>query len=184
MSAPVQISLKSFPFGESDYAKDAWLVLLHAKRTPPHVGLLINGIYNSLTIKGQELDVALEVLLKTISQRKIETVFIKLKQHPVFSRDYQLDILREIIKRSGPVKQFENTCLSPVKIFFREFYAIDLLEEELLFDFIARLNNNKFLDHFTACYFESQDSVLEVPFYSAEDLNERIKNERLAINKT
>lgn len=183
MPAPVQISLKSLAFGESDYSKDAWLVLLHAKRTPPHVGLLINGIYNSLTIKGQELDVLLEALLKTISQRKIETVFIKLKQHPVFSKDYQVDILREIIKKSGPVTQFENTCLSPVKIFFREFYAIELLEDELLFDFITRLNNNKFLDHFTTCYFETADSLLEIPFYSAGELNERIKNERLAIHK-
>jgi hypothetical protein len=64
------ISLKTVAFNQLHSKKNAWLVLLHAKRVPPHVGLMVDGVYNSLTIKGHELDVTFDALLKTIKQKK------------------------------------------------------------------------------------------------------------------
>jgi hypothetical protein len=55
--------------------KGTWLVILHASRIPPHVGLMIDGNYNSLTIKERELNVSSEVLLKTISQKRLKLYF-------------------------------------------------------------------------------------------------------------
>ena len=80
-------------------SQNSWLVVLHASRKPPHIGMLINGTYHSLTIKGHETNVSLPVLLKTIQQKKIETVFVKLKKHPVFSYDYQNEIFQWQIKQ-------------------------------------------------------------------------------------
>lgn len=75
----VQIEVETSTFRAAALNKDSLLVILHANRIPPHIGLLINGNYNSLTIKGHELNVNIEALLKTISQKKIESVFIELK---------------------------------------------------------------------------------------------------------
>ena len=58
-------------FNANELSKNSWLVILHASRTPPHIGLMIDGNYNSLTIKGHELNVNLTVLLKTIQQKKL-----------------------------------------------------------------------------------------------------------------
>lgn len=173
-----QIKLPFSEFNGMHCAKDSWIVLLHANRVPPHVGLLMNGVYNSLTIKGHELNISYEALLKTIAKKEIEAVFIKVAQHPVFSVSYQTDIFMEIIKAESPVKQNGATCLSPIKLFFREFYALPLIKDELLFDFIDRLNANKFLNYFSACNFSAVDGVLQLPFYNSDELNERIKNER------
>ena len=101
-------------FNQDLLLKNTWLVILHASRTPPHIGILINGNYNSLTIKGHELNINSNVLLKTIQQKKIETIFIQLKKHPVFSSDYQKEICQYYIQQFTQVKVNEESCLSPI----------------------------------------------------------------------
>ena len=159
--------------------KDTWLVLLHARRIPPHVGLMIHGNYNSLTVKGHELNISFEAVYKTVQQKNIESVFIKVVGHPVFSADYQLAVLQEMVKGFSSVKQHEATCLSPIREFFQEFYALRSEPEELLFDFISRLNKNNFVEAVSACNFELTEGLLEMPFYTTELLHQKIRNERL-----
>lgn len=173
------IRLATEHFNPESCRKDTWLVLLHAQRIPPHVGLMINGSYNSLTVKGHELNISFEVIHKTIQQKNIETAFIKIADHPVFSQDYQLAVFHEIIKGFSSVKQNEATCLSPVREFFEEFYAVKNEPEELLFDFIDRLNKNKFLEKAFGYNFELDQGLLEMPYYTSELLHEKIRSERL-----
>ncbi len=175
----VHIPLPTKNFEAYKLQKNLWIVLLHANRIPPHVGLIINGNYNSLTIKGHELDIDLDVLLKTISQKKIETMFIKLVHHPVFSYDYQLQIFKEYIKKFNQVKAFEASCLSPIKLFFQEFYALQLNETELLFEFMQRLQTNNYLDNVQSLNFTLPLNYIELPFYTNEQLNDVITKERL-----
>ena len=80
----VNIKLNTVDLREAILHKDIWLVVLHANRIPPHIGLMINGNYNSLTIKGHELNVSSEALLKIISQKKIEKCFYKNKKESCF----------------------------------------------------------------------------------------------------
>ena len=183
ISETVHIDINSAVFDPITLSKDSWLVVLNANRIPPHVGLLINGNYNSLTIKGHELNVTLEALLKMISQKKIQSLFIKLKKHPVFSLDHQLEMFQETIKDFESVKQNEATCLSPIKLFFQEFYAVKIDNNELFFDFVKRLNHNSYLEFASSINFELDKDILELPFYSIEQLNEQIKAERLPYYK-
>lgn len=175
----VHISLPTAEFSLARCLKGTWLVLLHARRVPPHVGLMIHGNYNSLTVKGHELDIPFEAVYKTAVQKNIESIFIQVVPHPVFSADYQLSVLQEMIGGFSSVKQNEATCLSPVREFFSEFYALKLKPDELLFDFIDRLNRNNFLQLASACNFSLEHNSLAMPFYTRELLHEKIKNERL-----
>jgi hypothetical protein len=106
---------------------------------------MIDGNYNSLTIKERELNISLEPLLKTIQQKKIETLFVKITRQPVFSSDYMLHVFQEQLKQFTVVKQGEATCLSPVKLFFEEFYAVRN-DDKLLFEFIELLNENQYIE--------------------------------------
>ncbi|MDP1802316.1 MAG: hypothetical protein Q8L81_13240 [Bacteroidota bacterium] len=183
ISETVNIEINTVALNDKVLSKDSWLVVMHANRIPPHVGVLINGNYNSLTIKGHELNVTIEALLKTISQKKIESVFIKLKKHPVFSLDHQTEMFKETIKKFGPVRQNEATCLSPIKLFFEEFYAVQLIEAELYYDLMKRLNYNSYLEFAGALNFEMHKNVMELPFYTIDELNETIKAQRLPYYK-
>ena len=175
----IHIPLPTKNFDAPLLKKKLWLVLLHANRIPPHVGLIINGSYNSLTIKGHELDIDVDVLLKTISQKKIESTFIKLIHHPVFSYDYQLQIFKEYIKKYKQVKAFDASCLSPIKLFFQEFYALQLNNDELLFEFLERLHKNNYLEFAQSLNFNLPLNGIELPTYSIEQLNDKITKERL-----
>lgn len=167
-------------FSEEQLYKNTWLVILHASRTPPHIGVLIDGNYNSLTIKGHELNIDIKVLLKTIQQKKIETLFVKLKKHPVFSLDYQKEICQFYIKQFTQVKANEASCLNPIKLFLQEFYAIQENSHELLFELIERLKQNHYISLTIGLNIDDKIETGEfsLPIYSTQQLQEIIKTER------
>ena len=167
-------------FNANELSKNSWLVILHASRTPPHIGLMIDGNYNSLTIKGHELNVNLTLLLKTIQQKKIESIFIQLKKHPVFSNDYQKEICQFYIQQFNQVKVNEATCLSPIKLFLQEFYAIIENKDELLFELIERLKQNQYIYKTIGFNINphSDDDQFYLPIYTIKQLQEVIKFER------
>lgn len=158
--------------------KNCWIVILHAHRTPPHAGVIINGHYYSLTIKGQELNVKAEVLLKTITQKKIETLAIQLIKQPVFSLDYQEEIMEYHVKQFHKVEAGKTTCLNPVKLFLQEFYVLDYRENELLFEIVERLKQNNYI--YTTVGFNLNnvsETEISLPVYTSEKLQELIAKE-------
>jgi hypothetical protein len=167
-------------FNQEELLKNTWLVILHASRTPPHIGILVNGNYNSLTIKGHELNINGTVLLKTIQQKKIETLFIQLKKHPVFSSDYQKEICQFYIQQFTQVKVNEASCLNPIKLFLQEFYAIPENKNELLFELVERLKQNHYISLTLGLNINDkiEDKEFSLPMYSNEQLQEIIKIER------
>lgn len=171
---------------QQDLSKGTWLVVLHATRIPPHIGILIDGNYNSLTIKGHELNVSLEVLLKMIQQKKIETLFIQLKKHPVFSTEYQKEICQLYIQQFTQVKPNEASCLSPVKLFLQEFYAVSLNEQELLFELVERVKQNQYITSVLGLNIENkvdEQNEISLPIYTNQELQYVIKQERSAYYK-
>lgn len=173
----IDIKLKSINFEQSLLSKNNWIVLLHKNRIPPHVGLIINGNYNSLTIKGQELNINFNVLLKTIQQKKIEASFIQLIKHPVFSINYQLEILHYWITNYKSVSPNNATCLTPIKSFLNEFYGLEIIKNELLFELIIKLKNYNFIEHFMELPSNNLTNTLQLPCYTFEALQNIITNE-------
>ena len=164
--------------------KGTWLVILHASRIPPHVGLMIDGNYNSLTIKERELNVSSEALLKMISQKKIEALFVKLVKHPVFSPDHLLNIFQEQLGQFKAVKQNEATCLSPLKLFFEEFYAVRNNKEQLFYDFVDELFQNDYIVQAIGLnIIDNAKNTFTLPHYTNEELQLRIAKERSAYLK-
>lgn len=165
---------------EKELSKHTWLVILHASRIPPHVGILIDGNYNSLTIKGRELNVNLEVLLKMIHQKKIEALFIQLVKHPVFSSEYQKDVCQHYLNQFTQVKANQSSCLSPVKLFLQEFYALQLLDKELLYELAERLKQNQFIASVIGINIidKLENQEFSLPIYTNEELQKVIEQER------
>lgn len=177
ISQTINIPVETSTFNSEFLKKGTWLVLLHAQRIPPHIGLMISGNYNSLTIKEREMNIDAEPLLKTINQKKIKSVFIKIVNHPVFSQVHQVEMFQEHLKKFDTVKQFEATCLSPIKLFFEEFYAVKNNGQTLLFDFLLELKKNDYLEKAMSLNMLLDDG-LDLPFYTKDELNEKIKSER------
>lgn len=164
--------------------KGVFLVLLHVNRVPPHIGIMCDNVYHSLAIKGRELNIAGEVLLKNISVRKIASVFVEIKQHPVFSNGHLGEAFGEQVKQFDKVGNGTNTCLSPVKLFFEEFYAIDSAKIDLVFDLLAELDKNHFVAGALGANLGAlnQNNFYLQP-YNRQDLDKQIREEVEKIKK-
>ena len=171
-------------FDQAILLKNCWITVLHASRIPPHVGLMINGQYSSLTIKGRETGVKAEALLKTITQKKIKALAIELVKHPVFSADYQKEVFEHTVNQFTRVGAHEASCLSPVKLFLQEFYALSYHKHELLFEVVERLKQNAYIYRTVAFNVDQdlQDKEFPLPVYTPEKLQEAIKKEMACFN--
>jgi hypothetical protein len=144
---------------------------------------MIDDQYHSLAIKGRELNVRAEVLLKNISVRKIASVFIRIEKHPVFSNDHLSDCFVEEVKQFERVGG-ENTCLSPVKLFFNEFYAIRKESIELVFDLLEALEKNHFMvESFGANLGSLKGNNFYLQPYNRQDLDKQIREETAKLRK-
>ena len=158
--------------------KGIYLVLLHANRVPPHIGMMIDNEYHSLTIKGQELSISGNALLKNIGLRKIPTVFIKIKKHPVFSNQHLNESFIEQVKLFDKVNPEGNTCLSPIKLFFEEYFAIKKDKIHLVFDLLNALKENDFIEETCGMNLgETNQNIFYLQPYNEADLQVQIKVE-------
>lgn len=149
------------------------LVLLHAKRIPPHVGMAIGNVYQSLTIKGHELNVPVDVLLRNISRKNIQAVFLKIRKHPTFSNEYLREHFISDIKQFEKVSEAKVTCLHPVKLFFEEAYAVDMQKVNYVFDLIEVLKEHDLIQEILFKNIHSEE--VELPVYTAEDIDKGIR---------
>ena len=51
-----------------------FLCVLHADKTPPHIGISINGLYYSLKAKGKDIALPVNEVFKVVERKKIATV--------------------------------------------------------------------------------------------------------------
>lgn len=167
-------------FEEDGLLSGTYLVVLHATRIPPHIGLIIDKNYHSLTIKGQDINTPVKALLKNIEQRKIPSLFVKIKSHPSFSQPYMKDHFILNIQQFPRVDTHLATCLSPIKLFFDEVYAVSTNHVNFLFDLLPQLHHENLLEFCTSMFIDEQTYTL--PVYTQEQLNKEIENARAEIS--
>lgn len=155
--------------------KSLWIVVLHACRIPPHVGLLFNGNYFSLNLKGVEKNIDLSVLLRTIELQNIKSVFFKVKKHPVFSVDYLKEVFENDLSNYQKVTT-DNTCFKPVKLFFEEHYLFCSQPINFLFELFSPLITNEMIEKTIAL--NLNEEIIEGNFtfnnYNAKDINDKL----------
>jgi len=173
MQTLISYQLKSTNiFSADELKKGVVLVLLHARRIPPHVGMIIDKTYQSLTIKGHELSVSLDALLRTINHKDKEVIFIKIKKHPTFSDEYLKEHFVSNILQFDKVEENGATCLHPIRLFFEEAYSLNTENVNYVFDLIEEINKNNMVD---AVFFKNiQADIIELPVYNQRDINEGI----------
>lgn len=174
--APIQV--KTAEFSDQTLSKGLFICLLHVHRVPPHIGIVVNGNYHSLSIKGIETNVSVAALLKTIQQQKIQAVFLEFDQHPVFSTDHLNAIFLETIKKYPKIVSSEVTCLTPIRDFLNEFYALNSPANDMIYDVLKRLTSNNFILRAYSLNLSLENNKLEIPVYTQEELGKKINDIR------
>lgn len=164
-----------------DLQKGIYIVVLHATRIPPHIGLIIDKEYHSLTIKGQDCNTPLDALLRNITQRKIASLFIKINSHPVFSNSYLSEHFILNVKQFTRVDTGIATCLSPLKLFFDEVYNVSMEDVHFLYDLLPVLYSKELINSIDSLFID--EPIFQLPYYTLTEINEEIKLVRNNFNE-
>ena len=156
-----------------------FISVLQDNRIPTHIGLSVDKEYHSLSIKGKDKNVPVKALLKNISQRKIATLFFKIKFHPTFSETNLKEHFIANIEAFPKVDIGIATCLSPIKLFFEETYKIEMKNIHFLYELIPSLFSAGLVE--TACSCNLNEKEYELPFYTYSEINAGIEQAKKEI---
>ncbi len=177
------ITFKEFKkFNEEDLSNGAYLVVMHATRVPPHIGMIIDKHYHSLTIKGQDINTPIRALIKNIEQRKIPSLFIKIKAHTTFSNTYMREHFILNVLQFPRVDKDIATCLSPIKFFFDEVYDVHVKNIHFLFDLLPHLFADDLIESTSSLFINEADYKL--PVYTQQELDDEIESARKEIRNS
>ncbi|MBA3706734.1 MAG: hypothetical protein H0W84_12785 [Bacteroidetes bacterium] len=159
-------------FNEDDLLKGLYIAVIHATRIPPHIGIIADKQYHSLSIKGQNINTSVNALLKNSTIRKIPTLFIKIKGHMTFSDAYLNEHFITNVQQFQRVDTGVATCLSPIKLFFEETYDVPMKEINYLYDLLPALHKEGLIEHISSLFVD--EKKYQLPFYTSNEINEGI----------
>jgi len=105
--------------------KGCYLCVWHANKIPPHIGLLINGAYYSLKVKGKDTGIPLVEIMKVIKRKSIPTVFAEVKLC------VEKEIIESIFSTFGKAEASKFTCLTPITQIFNQPKNVNMLADLL-----------------------------------------------------
>jgi hypothetical protein len=158
----------------------AFLVLLHATRIPPHIGMLFNGRYHSLTVKGRDLDVTVEALLKNVTLRKLPSLFIELLPPAAFTIENLSLRFRDHVNMFERVEAGVATCLSPIKLFIENSWQIDTSKIDYVYQLVPLLAEKSMLGRINGCFLGEalEEGIYRFPWYTMKNIYEGIHQVR------
>jgi hypothetical protein len=162
-------------FNEKELEKGVFIAVVHATRTPPHIGMIASKKYHSLSVKGQDINTPVEAFVKNSLIRKIPTLFIKIKSHPVFSDVYLSEHFITNVQQFQRVDIGIATCLSPIKLFFEDVYNVSMKDINYLYELLPALETAGLIES-TSVLFVNDDYSL--PVYTSKEINKGIEDVR------
>jgi hypothetical protein len=144
--------------------RGTFLCLFGTDKTPPHLGLVVDGKYYSTSAKGSRVGENAELILRRVKQSTIPTLFIKLD---IVVDTHKLAIAFE----NYPKLKESQTCLLPIKDYINSI-GEDVTAANFVFELIPILHNLKLISDSFSLYMH--DSSFKLKVYSKEDIVNRI----------
>lgn len=167
-------------FDEQDLSKGIFIAVIHATRIPPHIGMIVDKSYHSLSIKGQDINTPIAALIKNSNIRKIPTLFIKIKSHPTFSSTYMREHFITNVQQFERVDVGVATCLSPIKLFFEEVYGISMKQVNYLYELLPVLETEGLIETISTLHID--ETNYQLPAYTNKEINAGIELVRKEFN--
>ena len=169
---------------EESLMENVYLVLLNATNAPPHLAVAVHGKLFTLSVKGPKVDSDLRLLLRTIEQRSIESIFVQLNVPKGISADQLSEAIRKSVLSYPRVDVNVATCLAPIKDFCEEVYNIDTEDVNFIYELLPLLETMNAISAYSHLNLENaltgNDFFLEK--YSMEDINEEIRKASVMIS--
>lgn len=158
-------------FSPSLLNNGTYLTLLYADQIPPHLGVISQGKYYSLTSHESQVALDVQPIWRTIQAKTIGTLFIGLKGAG------STELLDEIFGQYEKVIPGKLTCLAPLKDYFRLHHKLTVDDINFVFHLVKQLKIHNLIQTVYQLNLEEQMdgrsfTLLE---YTIEDIYQRIE---------
>jgi hypothetical protein len=135
------------------------LWVIHADKTPVHLGLSSNGSYFSLKKKGKDEHLSIEILLELLTRKQIPTLVFLL------SKTIELSSLSESFSQYHKTKVGEVSCIQPVLNSIGAPSSIPKVHELIEYLFLSNAIKTIFGMHLTSGF-------IGIPNYSVDAIDD------------
>ena len=135
--------------------------VLHADKTPPHIGISVEDAFFSLKINGKDEALEVQSLVHIIHKKQIPTLAITLNM------PMPLNQVKSIFQNFGTKIGTNETCLSPIiKLLTPE------LEDLIVIELLTELDKNEQIKRIYG--YNLPKGYTGIPTYSREIIQQRI----------
>ena len=109
----------------NELVKGCYICIWHAHKIPPHIGILIDGLYFSLKVKGKDIAIPAQEIVKVIQRKNICSVFVEIKN------EVDLRTIKYVFSNYEKAEKNNFTCLTPITEVFELNDEVHLLGDLL-----------------------------------------------------
>ena len=149
-----------------------WLCLIGTHEIPPHIALINEAKYFSVTTNRIKTGEPVEKILKAINRKTLPTVFVSVKP----GKD-MAGVLEESFTSYPTLGNGEHSCLSPISGFFAKVYSSEFGSQHLVFDVLSLAEKNEMLVECRSLFIDKLDNgVLHLPKYTHAQIRHKINS--------
>lgn len=140
-----------------------YIVVIHANKIPPHLGVLTEGKFYSLKANGKDFGVHITILGAILDRKQIATLFFKVSNDKL--------IIKEVIRvfeAAGNEISENQTCLTPLQQIFSSDYPCSTIAALL-----RRLEELNKIEQVFGLHLP--DEFGGIPYYDVTRIQDRIK---------
>lgn len=144
----------------------SFLLIQHTDRIPPHISLVHDGKYYSVSVSGVRAAVDFSSVEKNGLTKKIKTLIIELE-----SIRFTEEAIALVFEEYGRLDDPQKSCLFPVIEVLNRSYGL-LFESEFVFELIRELEKNQKIKNVQHWNMESvlNNNVFYFPVYGRKDI--------------
>ena len=153
---------------EERLQKGVFIFIYRASKIPPHIGLVVNGLLYDITAVGPNIGLPLADFYKTAVKRKTEILFVELKK----ANFSMLNELISALVEANFKVTIDTSCLTPVKEFIYEAYAVDVDQTNFIFELLPVLFQKELITAVWELNLSKkiEQSVFEMTKYTKQDV--------------
>lgn len=163
-------SLFVSPFqSEDELNTGLWLLLIGVNETPPHIALISEGKYYSVSTRKVDCGTPAENFLNAIERKRIPTLFINV----VAGNNPEL--LQKIYSGLKPLGDEKTTCLTPIREFFAAFTSAEFKKINYVIDLLSIAERNDMLSKCISFFCNpSETNNVTLPKYTLVQIRTKI----------
>ncbi len=162
-----------------------WLAIIGADEIPPHIALLCEGLYYSVSVKKTDTGTPLETLLKAVGRHSKPCIFIRI----TLPEGFAAEAFGGLFEKYGPLHSDAGstgrspvTCLNPIRDFFTRAYSEKYNRASFVFELLALAQEDGIIERCAGIYIEQEKEII-LQKYTHREIREKINSLKMHVRE-